>query len=92
MKMINCFFAATVLMLASGCAMMGSSISEPVITAMPNNSFEISMKGGVMTQRDALQSEWIKVANKQCTSYEVVTRDFATQYDMPTLSGIIKCK
>jgi hypothetical protein len=79
------------LLLCSGCAMMGITISAPIITPMPNNAFEISMRGGVMTQRESLQSEWIKVAGKQCADYEVVSRDFATQYDMPTLSGIIKC-
>jgi hypothetical protein len=91
--MRNCtMLMALGLLITPGCALMGSAISEPTITPMPNNAFEISMRGGVMTQRESLQSEWIKVAGKQCADYTVVSRDFATQYDMPTLSGIIKCK
>ncbi|MBI5886294.1 MAG: hypothetical protein HZB85_06905 [Deltaproteobacteria bacterium] len=81
-----------VLLITVGCAMMGSKISKPEITSMPNNSFEISLRGGVMTKRESLQAEWLKVATQKCADYEIISRDFALQYDMPTLSGVIKCK
>jgi len=92
MKNVLSFFAVMALFLISGCAMMGNNINEPIITSMPNNSFEISMRGGIMTNRETLQTEWLKVAEQKCADYEIVSRDFALQYEMPTLSGVIKCK
>lgn len=87
MKRYLCFSA----MLISGCAILGDQIGQPQITPMPNNKIEISMRGGVMTKRETLQAEWLKVASQRCSNYEILSRDFALQYDMPTLTGVIKC-
>ena len=84
--------AILTIVITAGCAMMGSKISKPQITSMPNNSFQIDLRGGVMTKRETLQVEWLKVAGQKCEDYEIISRDFALQYDMPTISGIIKCK